>query len=315
VNPAAGAGRAGAGVSRLKRALDRTFEQWDVVLTEGQGHASVLATEAVEEGLDIVAAVGGDGTCHEVVNGMFDGKVNRSRRTVFSVIPWGTGSDLARTLEIPTRVEDALWIASTGMTLLADVGYATLLDRDGGDLSRCFINSASFGASGDVVQRVNSGSKRFGGRASFLKATLSSLVNYRPVDVSIKWGSEANSGEWQGELLSGFVLNGGWCGGGMRLTKMTSMFDGNLDLFVLPSMPAVSSIMNSWKLFGARIGTVKGVEQHHPEWVEVASNSGESMLLELDGEQPGTLPAKLEILPGALQVRGGWLRSPVHSLQ
>mgnify|MGYP001485929733 CR=1 FL=1 len=64
VNPAAGAGRAGAGVSRLKRALDRTFEQWDVVLTEGQGHASVLATEAVEEGLDIVAAVGGDGTCH-----------------------------------------------------------------------------------------------------------------------------------------------------------------------------------------------------------------------------------------------------------
>jgi diacylglycerol kinase (ATP) len=314
VNPKAGGGKAGEGISRLKRALDSTFEQWDVVVTEGPGHASVLATEAIEDGLDIVAAVGGDGTCNEVVNGMFDGKVNRARRTVFSVIPWGTGSDLVRSLDIPSRVEGALWIASTGMTLFADVGHATFVDDEGAEASRCFINSAGFGANGDVVQRVNASSKRLGGRASFAVATLSSLANYRPVEVSIRWGGGDVEGEWEGEVLSGFALNGGWCGGGMRLTKGSSMFDGLFDLSILPSMPVLSSMLNGWKLFGGRIGTVAGVEQYQPSWIEVKPLNGAPALLELDGEQPGVIPARFEVLPSALQVRGGWLKSPVTRL-
>jgi diacylglycerol kinase family enzyme len=201
------------------------------------------------------------------------------------------------------------------MTLFADVGYATFLDNDGADASRCFINSAGFGANGDVVRRVNAGSKKLGGKASFAIATLSSLMNYTPVEVAVSWGGGGSDGAWEGALLSGFALNGGWCGGGMRLSKESSMFDGLFDLSILPSMPVLSSVLNGWKLFGGRIGTVAGVEQHQPSWIEVKPLSGATAaLLELDGEQPGVIPARFELLPKALQVRGGWLHSPVVGL-
>ena len=92
------------------------------------------------------------------------------------------------------------------------------------------------------------------------------------------------------------------------------MFDGLLDLSILPGMPAISAMLNGWKLFGGRIGTVAGVEQHKATWIEVTPLNGEPALLELDGEQPGVTPARFEVLPSALQVRGGWLKSPVSAL-
>ena len=64
VNPRAGGGRAGLQLDALRQKADRAFEQWELVTTEAPGHASHLASEGAELGFDLVAAVGGDGTCH-----------------------------------------------------------------------------------------------------------------------------------------------------------------------------------------------------------------------------------------------------------
>src|SRR5262245_45803399 len=94
-NPAAGRGRAGKRLERLRRVLGRRAEFWR---TQRAGHARELATQAAVEGFPIVAAAGGDGTVHEVANGLLrSGKLE----TILAVVPIGSANDYAYALELP----------------------------------------------------------------------------------------------------------------------------------------------------------------------------------------------------------------------
>ena len=312
LNPRARAGTAGARVGELKRAIDRCFAQGEVVVTERPGHASELAAKALADGADIVAAVGGDGTCNEVVNGFFDGERPRRRSAIFAVVPWGTGGDLARSINAPKNMADALWIAAMGMTLPSDVGHLRYTRADGGEGERIFINVAGFGANGEVVSRANKSSKRFGGTVSFLSATLATLTSYKPSKLSLSWDGPDGPGSWSGELLSAFVANAQYCGGGMHVGKGGSMHDGWLELTILPPMGLGRSVSQSWRLYDGSMTKIPGVIRARVTSVEARSEDpGDEVLLDVDGEQPGKLPASFKVLPRPLQIRGGWLRSPL----
>jgi len=313
VNPRAGAGRAGRELDKLEQLVKRSFETWAIRPTQGPGHGTELARQAMKDGFDIVAAVGGDGTCHEVVNGLMDDDGDAESRPVFTVIPFGTGSDLIRALEIPRDTAKALWLASTGITLRADVGKVRATSTTGEARERFFINVVGIGMAGEVVARVNRSNKRMGGFATFFGATMSSLMSYQPQRVHIRWQGEDGPGEWEGDLLNAFVANGHYCGGGMLVGRGGSMFDGLLDLTVLPPMSLASSAANLPRLY-------RGSSHHAPGAFRVAvrslearctSPSGGTLLADADGEQPGQLPLKASVVPGALQVRGGWLASPL----
>lgn len=311
VNPMAQAGRAGERIDVLRRAADKAFEQWDLQLSEGPGHATELVAEALESGADIIAAVGGDGTCNEVVNGFFDGRRPRRRSAVFCVIPWGTGSDLRRSLRAPVGLDDALWVASTGMTLPTDVGHVQFIDHEGQPRERVFLNVAGFGANGDVVDRANRASKRLGGRLTFLQATVGSLLEYQPPRVSVRWEGPEGEGQWDDQLLSGFIANARYCGGGMDVGGGGSMHDGVFDMTLLPHKGRLRNVAESWRLYDGSVWTVGGARRAYATRVIAESAGEERVLLDLDGEQPGQLPATFSVLPGALQVRGGWLKSPL----
>ncbi|MCB9761931.1 MAG: diacylglycerol kinase family lipid kinase [Alphaproteobacteria bacterium] len=311
LNPRAQAGRAGDRVDVLRRALDRSFAQADVVVSQGPGHATELAREAIRQGADIVAAVGGDGTCNEVANGFFEGERPVRRSAVFAVIPWGTGSDLARSVRAPGGLDDALWVASTGMTLPTDVGVVEFVDHDGQPDQRIFVNVAGFGANGDVVNRANQASKRLGGRLTFLQATLGTLTLYEAPDVHIRWRGPAGEGAWDKRMLSCFVANGARVGGGMNVGAGGSMHDGAFDLTVLPFKGRVRNIAESWRLYDGSVWRSGGARRVYATWLHAEPKGTAPVLLDIDGEQPGRLPAIFRILPGALQVRGGWLRSPL----
>lgn len=311
LNPRAAAGRAGQRVDELRRAVDRAFEQGEVWVSEGPGHATELAAKAIADGADIVAAVGGDGTCNEVVNGFFDDDVPRRRKVVFTIIPWGTGSDLSRSLRAPGTLEDALWVASTGMTLPTDVGHVRFVDHEGNDGHRVFINVAGFGANGDVVHRANSASKRFGGRVTFLQATLGSLLEFEPPHVDVRWVGPEGEGFWDGTLLSAFVCNGHFCGGGMNVGKGGSMHDGFFDLTLLPTKGRVRNVTSSWRLYDGSVWRVPGAQRVYCSELEATSRNGVPVLLDIDGEQPGLLSAHFRNLERSIPVRGGWLRSPL----
>ena len=307
VNPRAGAGKAGAGLDTLKRAVDRAFEQSKIVLTEAPGHAHHLAREAAQAGANIVAAVGGDGTCHEVVNGLLDQGRAVSRSTIFTVIPMGTGGDLSRTLQMPGNLDEALWLAGTGITLPSDMAMATVTTEDG-ENQEVFVNVAGFGMNGDVARRANRSSKRLGGRATFFLATLASLREYSASSMRIRTQGPDGDWEWEGELLSAFVANGAYCGGGMWVGKGGTMQDGLLDMTLLPPAPIPRQLKDARHLYNGRLNETYGAISRQVTSVEVTPDV--PIPVELDGETSGYGPARFEVLPRALSVRGGWLPSP-----
>lgn len=310
LNPRAGAGRAGREVGILERAVDRAFENWEIRQTERQGHAAELAQGAAEDGFDIVAAVGGDGTCNEVVCGLFDGERARSRKVVFTVVPFGTGSDLIKSLKIPRALNESLWVAATGITLPTDVGSATVTTPEG-EARRLFINVAGFGINGEVVLRANRSSKRFGGAITFFQATAQSLLSYRPRRVSVEWGGPDGEGEWEGDLTSGFIANGAYCGGGMWVGKGGSMVDGCFDLTLLPDASLGQQLLSAPAMYNGRLDRVSGVVRARASWVKASASSAAPVHIDLDGEMPGQLPAEFRVLPRALNVRGGWTQNPL----
>lgn len=316
VNPQAGAGRAGARLDELKRAADRAFAQWEIRLTEGPGHATELAVAAVADGAGIVAAVGGDGTCHEVAAGMVVNGRPRSNRCVFTTIPFGTGSDLMKTLKIPRRLAEAMWMVATGITLPTDVGRVVWGRTDAnpnGAANELFINVAGFGASGEVVQRANSMDKRMGGRATFLLASLATARSYRGGPVQLRWETQDGAvRSWEGPLFSCFVANGAFCGGGMWVGRGGTMQDGLLDVTVLSPSSIARRLSEARRLYDGSLERSRGAFRFQTRWVEARALATEGFPLDLDGEARRGLPARFDVLPAALQVRGGWISNPVR---
>lgn len=300
-NPRAGGGRAGARKAEIEAAVSRSFARSRVVWTTAAGHATALAREAAEQA-DIVAALGGDGTCHEVVNGLFAGTSPVRRSVVFAAIPFGTGGDLVRSLKVPTSLERALWVASTGMTLHLDVGRVEW----GEGRSELFINVAGLGANAEVCRLANQSSKRFGGRVTFLSSILRTLRSYTPRRVRWRFDTEGGVVEHDGETLAAFCANAHYCGAGLFVGKGGDLTDGFFDVTVLPRIGILEAVRFLPAVYDGSFGGIPGVFQVRARAVEVQ----DPVPMELDGEPVSDAPVRLSVLPRALQVRGGWIRPP-----
>ena len=159
LNPTAGNGQAGREKYKIEASLSKHFTKWTIWETQGPRHATVLAKKAAEDGFDLVAAIGGDGSCHEVVNGLM--QTPKDSRPTLAIIPFGTGGDFRKSLEIPKSIDKAIAIAARGRKQTIDIGTATVT-TDSGKMERFFVNVAGFGANGEVAEKSNKWSKRFG---------------------------------------------------------------------------------------------------------------------------------------------------------
>lgn len=300
-NPRAGGGRAGGARDAIRRAADRAFAQVEVRWTEGPGHASELASKAAGEA-DIVAALGGDGTCSEVVNGLLPGGTSVNPKIVFGTIPFGTGGDLVRTLQVRRSLEQALWTLATGITLPVDVG---LFSWDDGR-RRVFINVAGIGANADVSRRANASSKRWGGFLTFLGAVFGAIRHFEAVPVKWSWDGPDGPGAMELDTFAAFCANGHYCGGGMWVGNGGSIADGVFELTLIPrpTLPLVVRVLP--RAYDGKLRERPEVHSFRVSTVRVDV----PIVLEADGEPVGTGPVRLSVLPRALQARGGWLQPP-----
>ncbi len=303
-NPRAGGGRAGASRVQIEAAASRAFENVEIAWTEAPGHATEIARSRVAAG-DVVAALGGDGTCNEVVNGLMGDTGPREPTAIFTTIPFGTGGDLVRSLEIPRRLEDALWVAATGTTVHVDVGHVAWESG----ATRWFINVAGAGANAEVCQRVNRSGKRWGGTLTFLGAILSTVREFKPLTTQWRWQGPSGSGEVEAPTLAAFVANAHYCGAGLWVGRDGSMADGAFDVTLIPPLSFGQALIALPHTRTGRLENVPGVVRFRADTIDMVG----ALPIETDGEPHGPGPARFSLRRGALQVRGAWLRPPFAS--
>lgn len=269
-----------------------------MAITAGPGDATRITSAAVAAGRPTVVAAGGDGCINEVVNGFFaSGKAATTTR--LGVLPMGTGGDFRRTFGIESGPEAAGLILAAGREQTIDAGRATVSLPGGGSVTRHFINIADAGIGGDVVDRVNRSSKRLGGDLTFLVASLVSLLRWKnqPMRASVD-GEVFDFGAAQQVVIA----NCRYFGSGMMIAPDADPEDGLFDVVMVGDVGIVESLRGL-----SQIKAGKHVEEGNPKYtlvrgrrVEVTSPS--QVLVEMDGEQPGRLPATFEVVPAALRM-------------
>ena len=244
--------------------------------------------------MELVVAVGGDGTLNEVVNGLVRAKAS----TELATIPLGTGMDFVRTHGIPTRFDDAVVTARDGVGRAVDVGRVTYRTWAGEEAERYVANVGSVGMSAAVAQRANGMSKAAGGKATFFYALVRVFLEWDNTTVSVELDDGARR---EGRMHDVVVANGQYHGGGMWLAPDASWSDGLFDVLLIGDITKRDFVTTAPKIY-------KGTHLAHPKVELVRSrvvsvDAPERLPIELDGEQLGTTPVRFEVAPAAVRVR------------
>jgi len=299
VNPRSGGGLTERRWARLRGALTDGLGELDTAFTTAPRDAAAIASREAAAGRRLIVALGGDGTISEVAHGVL--AAGAGATTEIGLIPRGTGGDFRRSLEVPEEIAAAARHIRDAATRTIDAGRVHFRAHDGSDASATFVNVASFGFSSAVASRANLSSKRFGGKAAFLGATIRTLLAYDNTDV---WLSIDGGPRERRRVMLAAVGNGRFFGGGMKICPDAHLDDGHLDLVTVGDLSRTEVLTNISRLYQGTHLELEDVSFTRIRQVTVAPVELEARIpIELDGETPGTLPATFDVVPGALRVR------------
>jgi YegS/Rv2252/BmrU family lipid kinase len=297
VNPASAAGATGRRWDRIATLLRSSLGDFEHVATQKPGEATTLSRAALREGFEMVDCVGGDGTLNEVVGGFFEGSAPVAPQAVLGVVALGTGSDFGRTLA-QTDLESACARLGGRKTRTIDVGLARFAGHDGVSTTRIFINVASFGCGGLVAHLVNSRLKAVSGRLAFTLATLRALAVYRDQTVAIEFDDMPPRSLAITNCAFG---NGRFFGAGMQVAPAAQLDDGEFDVTIWSGFGLMDFIRKRHTLYNGTHVREPGTQVLRVRRAVATSQS--TVLLEIDGESAGRLPAQLEVLPGVVRLK------------
>jgi YegS/Rv2252/BmrU family lipid kinase len=300
VNPESAKGQTRKRWSQIREGIRHFIQDFKYEFTEKPLDAIDLARAAIKDGTELVIGVGGDGTMNEIANGFYEDRRIINPAATLGIVPSGSGCDLMRSLNIPNRLRDAMTVITEAPSRPIDVGKVTFRSTAGGRAERVFLNVADFGVGGEVVARVNQ--KRLERKtSSYVRCLVSTMIKYKAKRVRIRVDGVEIPRE---EYLIGAVANGRVFGKGMKIAPNARLDDGLFDFVYVKGMKFLEFCTHGWRL-------MNGTHLGHPKicliqgrQIEADPESGDTVLIELDGEQLGTLPATFEIVPRSLPVKG-----------
>jgi len=307
INPNSSHGRTRAAWPKLARALEAELGPVEAVFTDAPLSATSRTREALQEDVDLVIAVGGDGTVNEVVNGFFApptaaGDFPLRPETELAILMSGTGGDFHKTFDLRADLPAQVQRIARGNVRAIDVGRIDYTDHEGRPAARYFNNIASFGLSGLVSDRVNRAhlTKRVSGRFAFFWASLQSVLGYKMPRVRLVVDDQP---PLELGVNTVAVCNGRYFGGGMHMAPMARPDDGLFDLVVMHDMSTrellrdPNAIYRGTHIQNPKVLTLQGRR------VVATPLPGPDALLDVDGETPGRLPATFTLLPAVLKFR------------
>lgn len=301
VNPRASSGACGRRWPKLEPGLRKHWPEAEVWVTEAPRHATVLARTALERGASMVISIGGDGTNNEVLCGFVDPTTGRNEfpEAVLGVVAAGTGGDFQRMFGPLAPAAQILRLAGAPIRTI-DYGWARFTDDEGQTHHRPFLNIASVGVSGVVVRNVGRSKRPFGATLAYVDGALRAIAGWTNVPVRMRIDGEA---ERELALTLLCLGNGQYFGGGMWAAPNAQLDSGRLEAVLLDGLTRgglVGALARSFR--GRHIG-YHGITSQSIKGVELDPVDGIEVLIDVDGEQPGRLPARFEVFASALRVR------------
>jgi diacylglycerol kinase (ATP) len=288
-NPRAGRGRVGARIAAIEQALAGQGLDYRIVRTTHPGHATEAARDAVHGGERYLVAVGGDGTVHEVVNGMAE-----HGDAVLGVVAAGSGSDFVRSFGLPGDAVRAARHLAGDRVRRIDLGRVTFASG-ASRVTRYFPNIAEAGLGAAVVARA-SALPGFLGAAKYLCGFWLTLPGFRPATVRV----EADEAAYQWRAHNVVVANCRFYGGGMQISPKSRPDDGALDVLVMvgPRSDAFTGLPRVYR----------GSHLPHRNIVELRARrvrveADPPLPVEADGELLGSTPATFEVIPAAVRLK------------
>jgi YegS/Rv2252/BmrU family lipid kinase len=298
-NPAAAGGSVGESWEDIASTIRSVLGPFAWALTERTGHATELVRRALEQGYDVIGSLGGDGTHNEVVNGFFEGNKPIREGAALAILPFGTGGDFRKTLGLSGELVQSVLRLARGEPSPCDVGHLRFVTHGGQEAERTFINITSFGLGGLVDKKVNEGSKALGGKVSFLLGSVKALAEFVPRKVRLTVDGETS----EVVVNNVAVANGRYFGGGMKIAPHAELDDGLFDVVILRPQEFGELLSNAIKLYEGRHFESAAVSLLRGKAVFAEPvKEGDRILLDVDGEALGRLPATFTILPKAIQL-------------
>jgi YegS/Rv2252/BmrU family lipid kinase len=286
LNPAAGRGAAARTLDPVAREFQRQGWAVEAEWTEGPGHGVELAERAARAGIRRIIAVGGDGTVHEVANGI----LRAGGDAVLGVVPVGSGNDFAKLVGVyrhdPVRAVRRL---VTARTAAFDAGRV---------LNEYFVNSAGFGFGAEVV-RLRNAMPGLSGFLSYFVPVCRAFARFRPGRFEVR----ASGFSETGYMMLVEVCNGTTAGGSYRFAPDALPGDGRLDVCLVRRVSLVRFLVAVPRVMRGTHGTMTEVALFQTRQVVIRSLDG-PLLLHLDGElrQPDACECTIRLEPGRLQV-------------
>lgn len=297
INPIAGKGRGLTSWPHISRLLRDNHVMHDYAFTEYKCHATELAVEAIGSGYRRIIIVGGDGTIHEVVNGLFVQTVVATSQVLLAVIAVGTGNDWIRMFGIPRKYSEAIRAIVRCHSFLQDVGRVSYCESSYCQ-TRYMANVAGVGLEAMVIKNyAHMVRKGRNARWRYVWSLIKSFVRYRSTGMKV-WVDDRL-------VVSDLVLSAaiGICkynGGGMLQVPQAIPDDGLFDITVIRRMTLLRIATCFRALFNGRIYDVKQTSLFRGRKIRI--ESAPDVLLEIDGELTGGSPVEMEIIDKAINV-------------
>lgn len=238
VNPISGTSGKSFILKLIEDYLDRTIYDYEVATTERVGHATEIAKDAVNKKIDVVCAIGGDGTVNEVASGLVHSQ------TALAIIPSGSGNGLARHLRIPTDPLSAIKIINRGLVQTMD--YGTINRKN-------FFCTCGVGFDAFISKKFAESGKR--GPVSYIENVLNAGLKYHPetYDVDIvnnKEGREVHQA-YKAFLIS--CANASQYGNNAYIAPKASVRDGIMDVTIIEPFTPIEAPIIATQLFSGTI--------------------------------------------------------------
>lgn len=285
VNPIAG-GKKGKRMLKnlaiIEKRLKEKNAQYIIYRTDKPGDATIITRRLIEESVDNIIVVGGDGTLHEVINGFshFD-------RVVLGVIPCGTGNDFAAALKVPEDAEKAVDIVLSGQTEYVD--YMQMPTVRG-------LNIIGMGVDVEVLKLYAESKTKT--KLTYTKCLLKALAKFKCVE----FDASLDGGEMK--TYSSFiacVANGHRYGGGISICPIANVTDNNLDFVAVKEMGKLKVARAVIKLKKGKILTIPQASHTTMKSVKVVPKT-EKYTVNVDGELYDSIPFEVQIVSNQLQV-------------